>query len=344
MDSRLRALWLTGRDGPQSLQLREGPLPIPGAGEVRIQVKACGVNFADILASHGLYPDAPRTPCVLGYEVSGIVDAVGANVETAVIGTRVLSMTKFGGYADVVCVPAQDVAAMPEAMTFEEGAALPINYVTAYHMLHRIARIQPGELVLVHQAAGGVGIAALQLCRTIPDITTFGTASRAKHDALKAQGCRYPIDYHSTNYAKEIRRLTGGAGVDVVLDALGGSDWRKGYELLKPGGRLICFGFANLSVGPKRNMLRVLGQLWRVPKFSPLKLMSDNRVVAGVNVGHLDADQAVLHQALKAIIELYKSGAVKPVIDAVVPFSQAASGLERLRDGKNVGKVVLVPN
>ena len=130
----------------------------------------------------------------------------------------------------------------------------------------------------------------------------------------------------------------------VVLDALGGSDWRKGYELLKPGGRLICFGFANLSVGPRRNLLRVLGQLWRVPKFSPLKLMSDNRVVAGVNVGHLDADQAVLHQALNAIIELYKSGAVKPVIDAVVPFSQAASGLERLRDGKNVGKVVLVPN
>src|SRR5471030_3277313 len=202
---------------------------------------------------------------------------------------------------------------MPDAMTFEEGAALPVNYVTAYHMLHRIARIQPGESVLIHQAAGGVGIAALQLCRNMPDITTFGTASRAKHDVLKAHGCTHPIDYRTTDYAKEVRRLTAGAGVDVVLDALGGRDWRKGYDLLKRCGRLICFGFANLSTGPKRNLLRVLTQLWRAPKFRPLKLMADNRVVAGVNLLHLDADENA--RILRDVIALYESGAVKPVID-----------------------------
>ena len=339
----MKALWLVRHGGPHAFEIRESPDPEPDAGQVRVRVKAAGLNFSDLLASQGLYPDAPRTPAVLGYEASGTVDAVGDGVDTRLVGRRVMAVSKFGAHTDTLCVMAPQVFSMPASMTFEEAAAIPVVYVTAYHMLHRIARIQPGESILVHQAAGGVGIAVLQLCRDLSDITTFGTASRAKHDVLRQLGCTHPIDYRSTDYAKEIPRLSGGAGVDVVLDALGGADWRKGYDLLNPCGRLICFGFANLAAGKRRNLLHVIRQLMRVPKFSPMRLLSDNRSVAGVNMGHFGFDAAMFGEDLRAVIELYDKGIVKPVIDAVVPFSEMTTALGRLRDGKNVGKVVLIP-
>jgi NADPH:quinone reductase-like Zn-dependent oxidoreductase len=339
----MRALWLTGHRGPESFEVRDSPDPTPAAGQVRIRVRAAGLNFADLLASCGLYPDAPRTPCVLGYEAAGIVDAVGEGVGGGLIGRRVMAMIKFGAHADTLCLGAQQIVPIPDTMTFEEAAAIPVNYLTAYHMLHRIASLRPGESVLIHQAAGGVGTAVLQLCRNVGGVTTFGTASRAKLDALRANGCTYPIDYRTADYAQEVRRLTGGSGVDIVLDALGGADWRRGYDLLKPCGRLVCFGFANLMSGSKRNMLHVLRQILRVPKFSPMKLLSDNRTVAGVNMGHLFGETAMLAEEMRAIGELYEAGVVKPLLDLVVPFSEAGVGLRRLQEAKNVGKVVLVP-
>jgi NADPH:quinone reductase-like Zn-dependent oxidoreductase len=338
----MRALWLTGHHGPRSFEVRERPDPLPAGGQVRIRVKAAGLNFADLMASYGLYPDAPRPPCVLGYEASGIVDAVGEGADAGLVGTHAIALSKFGAHADVLCVPAQNVVKMPDAMTFEEAAALPVNYVTAYHMLHRVANLRQGESVLIHQAAGGVGTAALQLCRDVAGVT-FGTASRAKHDALRAQGCTYPIDYRSTDYADEVRRITGGRGVDVVLDALGGTDWRKGYSLLEPCGRLVCFGFANLAARGKRNLPRIAAQLLTLPKFSPLKLMADNRAVAGVNIGHLDFASEMLAQEMRDILRLYEAGIVKPLVDLAVPFAEAAAGLRRLQQGKNIGKVLCIP-
>ena len=339
----MRAVWLTGYRGPESFEVREGPDPLPSSGQVRIRVKVAGLNFSDLMASYHLYPDAPRPPCVLGYEAAGIVDAVGEGADPALVGTRVVAASKFAAHAEALCVPVQSAVKMPDAMTFEEAGALPVNYMTAYHMLHRVANLRPGESVLVHQAAGGVGTAALQLCRHVAGVTTFGTASRAKHDALRAQGCTYPIDYRSTDYADEVRRITGGRGVDVVLDALGGADWRKGYGLLAPAGRLVCFGFANLAAGGRRNMPRMLTQVLRAPWYSPLKLMSDNRSVSGVNIGHLDFASEMLAQEMRDILRLYEGGTVKPVIDAAVPFAQAAEGLRRLQQGRNIGKVVFVP-
>ena len=204
------------------------------------------------MAAQGLYPDAPKPPCVVGYEVAGVIDALGAGARGHAAGQRVLALTHFGGHADMVCVPAAQVLVMPDAMSFEEAAAMPVNYLTAYHMLFRVAGVRPGERVLVHMAAGGVGTAVLQLCRTVEDVEVFGTASAAKHDVLKAEGCAHPIDYHATDYAAEVRRLTAGEGVDIVLDPLGGHDWRKGLKLLRPCGRLVAYGFANLASGQRR--------------------------------------------------------------------------------------------
>ena len=255
----MRAVWITRSGGPEALEVRETADPEPGPGQVRIRVRAAGLGFAEVMAAQGLYPDAPKPPCVLGYEVSGVVDAVGPGGQELAPGQRVLAMTHFGGHADVVCVPAEQALPIPDAMSFEVAAALPVAYLTAYHLLFRAAVVRPGERVLVHMAAGGVGLAVLQLCRTVENLEIFGTASAAKHDVLRAEGCAHPIDYHATDYAAEVRRLTGGEGVDIVLDPLGGPDWRKGLKLLRPGGRLVAFGFANLASGPRRRAASARG-------------------------------------------------------------------------------------
>lgn len=338
----MRSIWLTAHNGPDSFRVRESPDPLPAAGQVRVRVRAAGVNFAELMASQGLYPDAPRVPCVLGYEASGTIDAVGPNVAQDLVGRRVLVFSKFGAHSDTLCIDPRQTFAMPDGMTFEEGAALPVNYLTAYHMLFRVGALRPGQSVLIHMAAGGVGIAALQLTGSVKDVVTIGTASAAKHETIRTNGCTSPIDYRTADYAAEVRRLYG--GVDLSLNALGGDSLRKDYDLLKPAGLLIAFGFANLVSGPKRNLLHVLGQLRSVPRFNPMKLMSDNRAVAGVNIGHLiDKAPALLLDDVPALIRLYEQGTVKPIIDESVPFADAPKAFRRLQEGKNVGKVVLIP-
>ena len=339
----MKAIWITRFGGPEVLAVREGPDPEPGPGQVRVRVRAAGLNFAEIMARLGLYPDAPKPPCVLGYEAAGVVDAVGRGVSAPAPGTNVLALTRFGAQAEALCLPAAQAVPMPEGMTFEEGAALPVNYLTAFHALFRVAALRPGETVLVHMAAGGVGIAVLQLCRTVPDVVTFGTASAAKHAAIRAEGCDFPIDYHTADYEQEVRHLTKGKGVDVVLDPLGGNDWRKGYRLLRPAGRLIAYGFANLATGERRSVWKSARVAVGVPIFTPIGLMNDNRAIAGVNMGHLWNELDILTPELKALLELHGKRAVRPHVDSVFRFEQAAEAHRRIQSRQNVGKVVLVP-
>jgi NADPH:quinone reductase-like Zn-dependent oxidoreductase len=339
----MRTITIAKHGGPEVLEIREVDDPTPGPGQVRIRVRAAGLNFAEVMARKGLYPDAPKAPMVVGYEVAGEIDALGEGATGFRVGERVAALTRFGGHAEAVCVPEAQVFRMPDAMSFEEGAALPVVYLTAHHMLFQIFRVRAGDRVLVHMAAGGVGTAALQLCRTVPGVTVFGTASASKHEYVRSLGCDHPIDYRTLDYADEVRRLTGGEGVDVVLDALGGRDWKKGYGLLRPGGLLIAFGWANMSQGERRNPLRVMKELTGLPMFTPTTLMNDNRGVAGVNMGHMwDFIPAMRWQADR-LMALYTEGAVRPHIDSVLPFTEAAEAHRRLESGKTVGKVVLVP-
>jgi NADPH:quinone reductase-like Zn-dependent oxidoreductase len=192
-------------------------------------------------------------------------------------------------------------------------------------------------------AAGGVGIAALQLLRTIPGTVVFGTASASKHDAIRREGCAHPIDYRTRDYAEEVRTLTGGEGVDVVLDPLGGRDWRKGYELLRAGGRIVAYGFANAAGGGRRSWLRVAAQGIRIPRFNPLRLMNENRAVAGFNLGHLWKRPDLLRGAMDALVALWRGGKIKPHVDSTFPLERAADAHRRIEERKNVGKVVLVP-
>lgn len=339
----MKAVWIPKFGKPEVLEVRESEDPAPASEEVRIRVEAAGINFAEIMARQGLYQDAPPPPMVVGYEVSGVIDAVGERVDPARVGQRVLAMTRFGGYADTVCVPSEQAYEMPESMTFEEGAALPVTYLTAYHMLFNVSRVRAGDHVLIHQAAGGVGTAACQLCRSVEGVTTYGTASKAKHDYVRENGCDYPIDYHSVDYGDEIRRLTEGRGVDVVLDALGGSDWKKGYDLLRPAGMLVPFGWANMAKFGKRKMTHVVGQLARMPWWTPMKLMHENKGVAGVNMGHLWDEREMTREAFTKLLQLYQARAIKPRIDRTFPLEQASDAHAYIEAGQNVGKVLLTP-
>jgi NADPH:quinone reductase-like Zn-dependent oxidoreductase len=340
----MRQVWITRKGGPEVLQVREAPDPEPRAGEVRVRVRAAGVNFADTSARIGLYPDAPPIPCVVGYEVSGTIDAVGDGVDASRVGERVLGMTRFGGYSDVVCVPAIQAIPMPEAMTFDEGAALPVVYLTAYHMLVYLGNIKRGDRVLIHAAAGGVGLAALQLCRHVGCVT-YGTASPSKHGYLREAGLDHAIDYRSLDFEAEVKRLTDGKGVDVCLDAQGGGALAKSFRCLGPAGRLFAFGAASLQPEGRWSPLAVLRGLLGFPLLAlhPVRLMNENKGIHGVNMGHLFGEIERLGGELVALMALYDQGAIKPVIDCRVPFSEAPEAHRRLQTRQNIGKVLLIP-
>jgi NADPH:quinone reductase-like Zn-dependent oxidoreductase len=339
----MRAVFITRHGGPEVLQVRETPDPVPAGGEVRIRVRAAGLNFADVMARLGLYPGAPKPPFVVGLEAAGVVDAVGPGVDRPAVGTRVVALARFGAQADAVCASAGFTWPIPDEMPFDVAAALTVNYATAWLVLFRTAPVQRGERVLVHMAAGGLGTAALQLLRTIPDVVVFGTASAPKHDRIRREGCTHPIDYRTRDYAKEIRAITGGEGIDVVLDPLGGPDWKKGYGLLREGGRLVVAGFANAATGERRSWPKLIGLGVRTPRFDPFRLIAENRTVAGIHLGRLWRRPELVGAAVEALIALWRKGRIRPHVDSTFPLERAADAHRHLQSRRSVGKIVLAP-
>jgi NADPH:quinone reductase-like Zn-dependent oxidoreductase len=336
----MKSLWVTAFGGPEKLQIRESPDPPTGADQVMIDVARSGLNFADIMGRVGLYPDAPKPPMVMGYEVAGRVAAVGAEVRNVRAGDRVVATTRFGGHANRVRVTAAQVIKIPEQMSFDQAAALPVNYLTAYHMLFHVGHLRPFDKVLIHMAAGGVGLAASQLCRTVEGVEIFGTASLTKHDYLRQAGVQHPIDYRSIDYAPEVRRLTAGKGVQLILDPLGGKNWSKGYDLLAPTGQLIAFGWSSMVSGERRNYLRVLSELLSMKRFSPISLMNRNRTVSGVNLLHLWHERELLSREMGALLQLFEEGKIAPHVDRVFPLSAGAEAHRYIQERRNIGKVL----
>jgi len=227
---------------------------------------------------------------------------------------------------------------MPDDMAFDVAAAIPVNYLTAVLMLRYFAAVREGDVVLVHAAAGGVGIAAIQLCRAA-GAQVIGTASASKHAVLAEMGVTHAIDYHTEDFEEAVRRNTGGRGVDVVLDATG--NFRKSYRCLAPLGRLVCFGVSNASAGMGPSRLRALAAVARLPFFHPISLMNDNKAVMGVNLGHLwDHIDRLRHEML-VLLGDWKDGRIAPVIAATFPRERAADAHRFLQERRNVGKVLL---
>jgi NADPH:quinone reductase-like Zn-dependent oxidoreductase len=320
-------------------EVREAADPEPGDGEVRIRVRAAGINFADILARIGLYPDAPKPPVVVGYEVAGVVDAVGSGATAVHPGDRVVALTRFGGYADCVVVPAVQVYRFPERLSDAEAAAVPVTYLTAAIALYRMAALTAGETVLVHNAGGGLGIAATQLAR-LRRATVIGTASAAKHHALRRFGVDHAIDYRHANVAADVKRITRGRGVDVVLDPIGGSSFGESYRMLAPLGRLVMLGISSMS-GERRNLWRVLRSWWAMKPFDALSLINRNRGVFGLNAAHLWDERARLQPLMEMIMTELHAGRLEPIVARTFPLEHAAEAHRYIQSRSNIGKVVL---
>lgn len=324
----MRAIVLTAHRGAAALEVQERPDPV---GEVVIDVHAAGVNFADVMATQGVYPDAPKPPCVVGYEVSGTV--LESRSPAWSPGQRVMAATQFGGYASRVAVSAEDVVALPERLSFEQGAAVPVNYATAWTALLGYGSLRAGERVLIHAAAGGVGIAATQIARRV-GAEIYGTASPAKHAALRVD---YAIDYTQAHWERGLPQF------DLVLDALGGASFRRSYSLLRPGGRLVAYGASAVVSGEKRNLVSALGTVVRMPRFNLMKQMGESKAVIGLNLLTLWKDAGSLARWLEPLQAMLDDGTIEPVVAESFPFERAGDAHRMIVERRNVGKVVLVP-
>jgi NADPH:quinone reductase-like Zn-dependent oxidoreductase len=344
----MKAVVLTRSGGPEVFEVLERPDPAVGAGEVRIAVHAAGLNFADTMARVGLYPAAPKPPCVLGYEVAGEVETIGEGVTGLTVGQRVMAGTKFGGQAELAVAHARDVMPMPEHLSFEGGAAFCVNYGTAYAALMIMGGLREGNRVLIHAAAGGVGIAATQVAR-IAGAEIFGTASAAKHEAIKAQGVDHPIDYRTQDFKAEIRRLTNGEGVDVILDPMGPTSFRKDYRILRPGGRLIMYGLSEAMNENGRDMRAALRSLLRMPTstmpwWNAGRLLNQNRGVFGLNLLSWWRREGGMDRITAPLLSDLNSKQLMPVVARSYPFEQAGDAHRYLAERRNIGKVVLTPH
>jgi len=336
----VRALVITQHGPPEVLKVLERPDPEAGPGEVRIAVKAAGLNFSDLLARVGMYPEAPKPPSVIGYEIAGDVESVGEGVESVKPGDRVIAGTRFGGQAELAVSKAGDVFPLPEGWSYEKGAAVPVVYATAYAGMIRYGNVQAGERVLVHAAAGGVGIAATQIGKHL-GAELFGTASASKHDAIRGFGIEHAIDYHSQDPVKEIRRITSEKRpLDLVMDAVGGNSFRKSWSLLRAGGRLVAFGVSESGGGERREIAKALKMLATSPVFPVLSMMRDSKSVIGLNMLALQ-DAKGLGDYIQPLTQLMEDGVVDPVVAEAFPLDRAADAHRYLSERKNIGKVVL---
>ena len=333
-----------GRYGPPEVfEVREVPEPTPKSGEALVRVHAVGVGFADLMQRMGIYPDTPKPPFVPGLEVAGVIERVSAGSlgdRPLRVGERVVALPKLSGYAEQVAAPAERIFRIPEGISFEEAAAIPVNYLTAYHTMFVMGNLQPGDRILVHGVAGGVGGAAVQLAKA-RNLKVFGTAGPAKQEYIRQIGVDYPIDYTCEDFVDVVRR-TIPQGIEMVMDPIGGKSFSKSYRCLGPMGRLAVFGFS-AAAGPdgKRSLWRAAKAYIATRRFHPLKLMGDNTAIIGVHLGHLETRSAILAKELDELFWLYSAGKIKPLIGKTFPLEEAAAAHRYIHNSQHVGKVVL---
>lgn len=320
--------------GPETLKYIEEDLPEPGRGEVRVRILAAGVAYADVLMRRGLYPGTPAPPFSPGYDLVGEIDALGEGVTDFAVGRRVGALTVRGAYARFAVVPAELLVPVPETLDPAEAVCLILNYVTAYQMLHRVAKVSSGQRILIHGAAGGVGTALLQL-GSLHGLTMYGTASKPKHGAIAAAG-GIPIDYKTENFSIRVRELSPG-GVDAVFDPVGGTNWWRSYRLVRPGGALVCYGVSKVVTSGK------IAGAGSFLLLEILKAIPDGRRCGWYNITNLRKAQPDWFRAdLKILFELLAERKIQPLVASRLPLRQAAKANEQLERADFAGKIVLL--
>ncbi|CAF0875473.1 unnamed protein product [Adineta steineri] len=365
--------------GKRELKITTMPKPPPPEdGEVLIAVKACGINFNDVLVRYGLMEDGLRPPFVPGFECSGEILEIGPNVTNFERGDRVLAITRFSAWAEQIVVKKDLVFKIPKEMSFREAAVLPISYLTAYILLFEIGNIKSGQTLLFHSAGGGVGVALTQLSKLVPNLTLIATTSSHKFDVLRAHihylfehGIDYTEDVkkiapegvdlvldshihylfeHGIDYTEDVKKIAP-EGVDLVLDCMAGDDCERGLALLKFNGKYVMYGTSSLLSWDVKNLFGItkgMTNWWQNDKISCLRLFQDSKSIHGFNLIQLltrgsNDTRRYLADIMHKVFLLYKEGKIKPVIDSVFTFDEVNNALGKLVERKNIGKVVIEP-
>lgn len=330
--------------GPEVLKIIEEPLPEPSQDQVRLKILATGVAFADVLMRYGMYPNMPPLPFSPGYDVVGAVDKIGSNITTFTPGEMVAALTMTGGYSQHLCVAATELTRVPEGVDPAEAVSLVLNYVTAHQLIDRIAELRPGQSVLIHGAAGGVGTALLELGK-LAELKMYGTASRSKHDLVTALG-GIPIDYKADDFVARVLQMTAGAGVDAVFDAVGGSNWWRSYTTLRsggksPGGKLIGYGMSSVIDRGKPSKLRgaasfaLMGLLGFLPDGKTARWYS----ITTEKKKHPEW----FPEDLAHLLALLADKKIHPQIAERLPLREAQRANQLIEHAKASGKIVLLP-
>jgi len=337
---------VTRYGGPEALQVLEEESPEPKAGEVRVRVLAAGVSLPDLMMREGIHPETPPLPFTPGWDLVGVVDRLGDGVSGLEPGQIVASLPIFGSYAEFVCLPPRDLVPVPDGLDTAEAVSLVLNYVTAYQMLHRSAQVKPGQRVLIHGAAGGVGSALLQLGR-LAGLEIYGTCSSRGASAVSDLGGT-PIDYQRQDFVTEIHRLTG-EGVDVVFDSIGGSHIWRSRKALRPGGTVVAYGLTGSLRGGRLASGRSGGRhRFRAIAIFGLYiaggwLFPGRKRVVPYSIQWLKRLRpALFRQDLIALFDLLQQQKIKPLIARRFPLTEARQAQELLGTGGVTGKIVLV--
>ena len=334
----MRAVLLRKPGPPSRLTLETLPDPAPGPGEVLIAVRAAGVNFADVLARQGLYPEAPKRPFVPGFESAGEIVALGPGVTTNRVGQRVLAYHLSGGYAERVAAPIERVFALPDSVPFQTAVVLPLNYGTAYVALYRTGPVEHGMRLFVHAAAGGVGLAALDLGRRAGLEMTGAASTHFKRARLPHAGVLHVVSSRRIRVDRVSARIYGGPAYDVILDSVGGKSVRQGLRALRPGGRVVSLGVGSLSGG---GLLGAIRFVLSVPRFNFLDLLQPSVGLHGVNLRRLMDEPALVRRVIEQLIAWTVAGEIRPEPGRVMPIEEVAIAHTLLEKRTNVGKIVL---
>ena len=336
----MKAVFLTKKGAAsQAFEIREVPQPSAGPGQVLIKVEAFGLNFADVMARRGMYKEAPPIPCVLGYDVAGLVVATGTGVSNVAAGDHVTAMTRFGGYAEYAVTDALATSLIPISLDAPTATALTTQFCTAYFAAAEMVNLHPGDKVLIQSGAGGVGTALVQYAR-YKQCEIFSTAgSPEKIQYLSKSGVHHPINYNTHDFEQEIKQLTGGKGVDVIFDAVGGKSVKKGFRLLSAGGRIVCFGAADMN---NRNLPGKIKAALGFGLYHPVMFMMASRSMIGINMLRVaDEQPLVIQRCLNAVVKLTEEGIFAPSIGKVFPVAEIADAHDYLEQRKSMGKVVV---
>jgi len=324
-----KSVVITKKGSPEVLKITENDLRTPQPGETRIKILATGVGRTDIVMRYGYYPFAPKIPFAPGYEIIGVVDAIGEGVSRIAVGDRVAALTVYGGYSEFIFVNEEHLVRVPATLDPAEAVSLILNYVTAYQMLHRFANVEAGNKVLITGANGGVGTALLQLGK-LANLTMYGTASLKNHNVLVEQGA-IPIDYNAQNFIDVIRKMEPN-GVDFVFDGIGGNYIQRGFAVLRRGGNLVEYGNSGF-----------IALLLDLLKLQFLNWLPNGKSGEFYGItGLYRKDKQPFMDDLPVLFQLLEEGKLNPIISAKFPILEAAKANELLESRKVNGKIVLL--